>query len=264
MVHMASYWSQQSRWLPQIGTKRTSPRGDHRNHDNALMYNLSPLLPPSNINLPLPNLLSSLFNFSFVNDTYLTACRWNSKLIIILRRRRVSAGGRSWHHDKDDKYHSCVSNTLFHCIRNLRTHSNIANCSTIGQSGSAKPWWSEWSSDLDDIFGIVDNLLSVGIASQLTISNYHDYLPSNAHFDRTLPSLSYGKWRLLPRFLLYVFLLRWYPCSPMLMLFNFTQVHSLVKLDGYQVCYSSISWFLSEITPFGDKFLAGLNECYHM
>jgi hypothetical protein len=62
--------------LPQIGTKRTFASRNHRNQDNASnVHNLSLILPPSNINLPMPNPFSSIFNFSFVNDSYLSACR---------------------------------------------------------------------------------------------------------------------------------------------------------------------------------------------
>lgn len=148
--------------LSQIWSKTNFASRNHRNHDNALMsiISLSLLLPPSNINLPM----HSPFFFPFVNDSYGGHTHIRLSLGLQMKRqvnhrlmkRRVSAGERSWHHDKDDEYHCFVSNTLFHyTIHNLRTHSNL-DCSTTGQSASVQ-------NDLQILTGF-SALLSVGIA----------------------------------------------------------------------------------------------------
>lgn len=99
MVH----W-QQSRWHPYpILDKMSLASRDHRDHDNV--HNLSLLLPPSNINLPTPYPFCSSFNF-----LSLTTISLRLQMLIINRKRKASAGHRSWHHDKDhDEYHSLVS-----------------------------------------------------------------------------------------------------------------------------------------------------------
>lgn len=61
---------------------------------------------------------------------------------------------------------------------------------TVRQPASrpARPLVIEWSSDFDDVFGIV-----VIAFSQQAVTEYHDYLPGNAPFDRTLSSLELSK-----------------------------------------------------------------------